>query len=130
MLKKSQPEVYDASETLAKLLGLELSQTLAVNSITEVSTYCTSIVARGEDGKITHVRNLDFHPTSLMKKVIYEQILMKDGKEVARAPGMAPFTGVFTGRKAGKFSVSFNVRETLPDGITKEIAMENLHRNL
>ena len=65
-----------------------------------------------------------------MKKVIYEQILMKGGKEVARVAGMAPFTGVFTGRKEGAFSVSYNVRETLPDGITKEIAMENLKRNL
>ena len=71
-------------------------------------------MARSLSDEITHVRNLDFHPTSLMKQVIYEQILIKDGKEVARAPGMAPFNGLFTARKEGAFSVSFNVRETIP----------------
>ena len=71
-LKESQPEVYEACETLANLLGLDIAQTLAVNSITEISTYCTSIVARTDSGEITHVRNLDFHPTSLMKQVIFE----------------------------------------------------------
>ena len=45
-LKETQPDVYEACETLANLLGLDISQTLAVNSITEISTYCTSIVAR------------------------------------------------------------------------------------
>jgi len=129
-LKDSQPDVYEASETLAKLLGIEVGQALAVNSITEISTYCTSIVARSESGEITHVRNLDFQPTDLMAKVIYEQILIKDGKEIGRAPGMAPFYGVFTGRKEGKFSVSYNVRETISPGKTKESLMSNLERNL
>ena len=54
------------------MLDLELEQTIAVDSITEISTYCTSIVARTEEGLITHVRNLDFKPVDKMKTLIYE----------------------------------------------------------
>ena len=71
-LKETQPVAYQASETLASMLGLEIAQTFAVNSITEISTYCTSIVARTEQGLITHVRNLDFKPVDKMKHLIYE----------------------------------------------------------
>ena len=42
--------------------------------------------------------------------------MVKDGKVVAIAPGMAPFTGIFTGHKPGAFSISYNVREKLPEG--------------
>ena len=42
--------------------------------------------------------------------------MVKDGKEIALAPGMAPFTGIFTGHKSGVFSISYNVREKLPEG--------------
>lgn len=43
---------------------------------------------------------------------------------------MAPFNGIFTARKEGAFSISYNVRETISGGPTKEIAMANLERNL
>ena len=49
-LKKSQPDAYAHNQALADFLGLELAQTYAVSSITEVSTYCTSIVARNTEG--------------------------------------------------------------------------------
>ena len=80
---------------------------------------------------ITHVRNLDFKPVDKMKKLIYEQVMVKDGKEIAIAPGMAPFTGIFTGHKTGSFSISYNVREKLPEGPARDHEiMQNLHRML
>ena len=42
----TQPDAYDASKALADRLGLEVSQTFGVNMITELSTYCTSIVSK------------------------------------------------------------------------------------
>ena len=71
-LEETQPVAYQAAKTLASMLDLELEQTIAVDSITEISTYCTSLVARTEDGLITHVRNLDFKPVDKMKTLIYE----------------------------------------------------------
>jgi hypothetical protein len=54
-------------ERLAEVLDLPVLQTVTVNSISEYSTYCTSIVARDANGLISHVRNLDFDFTAVMK---------------------------------------------------------------
>ena len=40
--------MYEANLALAELLELDVIQTVTVSSITEVSTYCTSIVARDD----------------------------------------------------------------------------------
>ena len=62
-------------ERLAEIIGIPLVQTVTVNMITEFSTYCTSIVARNERNEITHVRNLDFGFTTVMKRLVYEAVL-------------------------------------------------------
>lgn len=43
---QSNPEAFYAMESLAKLTGLPVWQTLLVNSIVDFSSFCTSIVAR------------------------------------------------------------------------------------
>ena len=104
--------MYEFNEVLSDVIGLDVLQTVTVSSITEVSTYCTSIVARDVNGVISHARNLDFRNTDTMKKLVYEAVIIKDGAEVARAPLIAGFYGVYTGRKPGAFSLSFNARES------------------
>ena len=84
-------------ESLANILGIETTQTVLVNLITEFSTFCTSIVSRTTQGKIVHTRNLDFNNTDAMKQLAIEAILVKDGKEVARMPLIAGFMGAYTG---------------------------------
>jgi len=76
---------------------LEVAQTFGVSAITEISTYCTSIVARNLDDEITHVRNLDFHYTDVMKELVYDAQLYKDGELKASSPSIAGFYGAFTG---------------------------------
>ena len=49
-LEAAQPDAYAANLALADLLGVEVAQTFGVSAITEISTYCTSIVARNTDG--------------------------------------------------------------------------------
>ena len=68
-----------------------------MSQITEFSTFCTSIVARTVENKIAHVRNLDFGLTNLMKRLVYDAVLVKDGKVQANAPSIAGFYGVYTG---------------------------------
>ena len=58
-------------DRLAEVLGLTVEQTVSVNSISEYSTFCTSIVARDPNGLISHVRNLDFDYTTVMKQLVY-----------------------------------------------------------
>lgn len=63
----AQPDNFATMESLAKILGLPTYQTVLVNMIVELSTFCTSIVARNDYGEIVHVRNLDFGNTANMK---------------------------------------------------------------
>ena len=125
----SQPDAYEFSEALADFLGLEVAQTFGVSAITEVSTYCTSIIARNLDGEIAHVRNLDFKYTDVMKELVYDAQLYFGGEYRASAPSIAGFYGAFTGQKPGVFSISFDVRER-EAGATHEIILGNLERNL
>ena len=98
--------------SLTKITGLAIEQTLAVNSIVEVSTYCTSILAKTKEGDVVHVRNLDFGYANLMRKLVHYEHLVKGGVTIAYATGISGFYGVYTGRKPNAFSVSYNVRET------------------
>lgn len=116
-------------ERLAEVTGLPVIQTITVNAITEYSTYCTSIVARDLDGNICHVRNLDFDNTAVMKKLVHEGILIKDGEERGRSMIIAGYYGSYTGRKNNSFSVSYNVRETV-DNPTDETILSNLAHTL
>ena len=116
-------------ERLAEVLGLPVQQTVTVNSIVEFSTYCTSIVARTPEGQIAHVRNLDFSYTEVMKTLVYTAILVKDGEERGRAPSVAGYYGAYTGHKSGHFSVSYNVRESVPFP-TIEMLLDNLSHTL
>lgn len=116
-------------ERLAEIIGIPVVQTVTVNMITEFSTYCTSIVARNERNEITHVRNLDFGFTTVMKRLVYEAVLTKDGVEKARSPCIAGYYGSYTGHKAGVFSVSYNVRETVRVP-TVQMLLANLENTL
>ena len=108
--KLAQPENYATLKSLAEILNIPTSQTVLVNMIVELSTFCTSIVARNQRQEIVHVRNLDFGNTANMKQLVIEAVLMKNGVEKARGPQIAGFLGTYTGQKSGIFSISYNVR--------------------
>jgi penicillin V acylase-like amidase (Ntn superfamily) len=65
--------------------------------IVELSTFCTSIVARNSKREVVHVRNLDFGNTENMKQLVVETIMIKDGVEKARGVQIAGFLGTYTG---------------------------------
>ena len=96
-----------------------------MSSITEVSTWCTSIVARDTLGRIAHSRNLDFKNTDTMKKLVHMAVIYKDGEEKGRGPLIAGFYGMYTARKADAYSITFNARES-PGGNNYDNIMSNL----
>lgn len=65
------PHVYYSMESLAKVIGLETYQTIFVNSVVDFSSFCTSIVARMQNGTIIHARNLDFDFPTILNKLVY-----------------------------------------------------------
>jgi len=69
-------------------------------------------LAKTLDGDVVHVRNLDFGHRDVMQKLVHYQDFKKGGSIVAEVTGIAGYYGVYTGRKPGLFSISYNVRES------------------
>ncbi|CDW81180.1 n-acylethanolamine-hydrolyzing acid amidase-like [Stylonychia lemnae] len=104
------PHAYYAMETLAQKIGLETYQTFFVNSIVDFSSFCTSIVARMQNGTIIHARNLDFDFPDVLNRLVYLALYKVDGKIAAEAPSIAGYIGSYTGLRYDSFTVSYNVR--------------------
>jgi len=98
-------------ESLAKITNLPVWQTLLVNSIVDFYSFCTSIVAKMQNGTIIHARNLDFDYPTVMENLVYKAYIKKDGKILGEAAVIAGYIGFYTGIKYNGFSISYNVRE-------------------
>jgi hypothetical protein len=108
--REHNPEAFYSMESLAKIIGMETWQTLLVNSIVDFSSFCTSVIARMENGTVLHARNLDFDFPDRMVKLVYKALIKKGGVIVAEAPAIAGYIGFYTGLKYNTFTVSYNVR--------------------
>lgn len=89
---------------------ISISKALMLNNIYELASWCTSIVARGKDGKIIHVRNMDYDYPELLKAITYIGHFKKRNKTVFFAVMFAGSVGIFTGIKPNNFSISLNQR--------------------
>ena len=101
-----------------------------VNSIVDFNSFCTSIIAlKGDD--IAHVRNLDFDFPEYMQKLVYYQRFVNGSQELALAPSIAGFYGVYTALKPGEYSLSYNVRYEHGAKLSRQQAIWlNLHQEL
>lgn len=97
-------------ESLASIIEMETYQTIFVNSVVDFSSFCTSIVARMENGTIIHARNLDFDFPSILNQLVYIALYKVNGTIVAEAPSIAGYIGAYTGLRYDSFTVSYNVR--------------------
>lgn len=108
---------------IAQVLDFEMKEILLLNYLYELQAFCTSIVARQADGTILHGRNLDFSFADQMRDITYVAHYYKNGLPLFDAVMFAGDLGVFTGIRAGAFSVSENDRQ---NSITVAGVMENL----
>lgn len=106
----SSPEAYYAMSSLSNITGLPLWQTLLVNSIVDITSFCTSIVARMSDGTIIHGRNLDFDFPSLLQPLTYRAYLKTGGRVVGEAICHAGYVGLYTALRYDAFTITYNVR--------------------
>ena len=109
----SQHEKYQEIKGIVQALDdpqITLPKTILINSLYELEAWCTSIIARQQDGTIIHSRNLDFDNASLMREITFQAKFVRGGMYVFDAIMFAGTTGVYTGMKAGAFSVSENER--------------------
>lgn len=81
--------------------------------------------------KIAHVRNLDFDFPEYMEKLVYFQRFMNGSQELALAPSIAGFYGVYTALRPGEYSLSYNVRYEHDQKLSRDQAIWlNLHQEL
>lgn len=78
------------------------------NSLYEMMAWCTSVIARQEDGRIIFSRNLDFSHTALMRKLTYNAEFVHGSKLAFKATMFAGDVGVWTGVKPNGFALSIN----------------------
>ena len=67
-------------------------------------------MAQTSEGKIVHSRNLDFDHPAYLRNMTYKAKFVKDGKYAYDTVQFAAIVGVYTGFKAGAFSISENQR--------------------
>jgi len=105
----------------AAAMGVEYGWLSMVNLGYEVTSACTSIVAQTTEGKIYHVRNMDFWDgiwlTDHLKNITITLDFQKGGKTVFYATSFAGYVGVLSGMKPGAFSVSINTRYYPKNGL-------------
>lgn len=98
----------------AAAMGVEYGWLSLVNLGYEVTEACTSIVAQTVNGKIYHVRNMDFWDgiwlTDHLKNLTITIDYQKGGKTLFYATSFAGYVGVLSGMKPGAFSISINTR--------------------
>lgn len=90
--------------------SITMSKAILINSLYELQAWCTSIVAQQADGKIVHSRNLDFDFADYMRNITFRAVFTKNGQYVYDAVMFGGTIGVYTGMKAGAFSLSENQR--------------------
>lgn len=96
---------------IAGVVDMHVGMVLALNLIYELTTGCTSIVARSSDGTIWHGRNLDYDIPHLQDLTIYVRFL-RGGKLMYEGTTYAGYIGISTGMKRGAFSLSQDQRDT------------------
>jgi hypothetical protein len=105
-----QPDRYNEIKGFMGAIGVPLWKGMAMNYIYEYGAWCTSIVARQEDGTIIHGRNLDFPLTPFLRNMTYKAEFYDGEHYRYEAMMFAGHMGVFTGFKKGGFSISENER--------------------
>jgi penicillin V acylase-like amidase (Ntn superfamily) len=58
-------------EGIAEVLGVPTKRALVLSFIYEYMSFCTSIVARQENGTMVHMRIMDSIAPEILKKVTY-----------------------------------------------------------
>lgn len=80
-LDRHFPEPFPAEmKGVAKGLNMSLPDTVLLNILYDLTTFCTSIVAQDTHGNIFHGRNLDYHFTETLRNMTFISNFQSKGK--------------------------------------------------
>jgi len=106
---KHHNERYQEIEGIAGVMGIKTQRLIAVSYIYEMASYCSSLVARDDDGIVMMFRNLDFSAPELLKKSSFVGEFYKGGKKLHTTVVTGSLVTA-TGFKENGFAISFNQR--------------------
>ena len=75
------PEYYEELDGIAEVLETDTSFVILLSYILDLTSYCTSIVAKMKDGTLVHQRNLDFLFPNNTRNILYKAHFTKNGKK-------------------------------------------------
>ncbi len=110
MMRQTNPEAYYAMQSLANITNLPLWQTLLVNAVVDITSFCTSVLAIQTDGQIIHGRNLDFDYPSVLQPLVHRVYLQINGVIIGEGICIAGYVGLYTAVRYHGFTVTYNVR--------------------
>ena len=110
------PNYYEEIKALSSIVEIPTYKLLAVDYINEELAACTSMCVKHPDGHIMHGRNLDTPWLSILRDTAYIAHFFQEDDYVYSAVIFAGFTGIYTGMRPGKFSLSIDLRRLNGDG--------------
>ena len=60
MIKFTNPEHFEELAGVSEALGIDMLTPIIISYFTEIQAFCTSTVARLNNGTLIHLRNLDY----------------------------------------------------------------------
>jgi len=117
-------ERYDEISGMADVLGVDSHIAIMVNYVYEFTSFCTSVIARQEDGLIMHLRMLDFMFPDETRNLTYIAQFYNGEDYAFEAVMFGGLAAMQTGFKRGAFSISINQR-TPSDGSSFIDMIEN-----
>lgn len=139
LLGKALPDhIYAELDGMAKAAaneGIDLNSFVSLNVFYELTTACTSIVARRPtDGRLFHGRNLDFGiglgvnertkeyiVTEFLRNLTIDVHFKRHGELLYSGTTYAGYTTILNGVKKGQFSMSLNQRLAEGENAIKSI---------
>jgi hypothetical protein len=103
-------EAYLEMQGIAEALNIDTRRIVIVNFAYEFVAYCTSLLAKQEDGLLMHLRLYDFLAPELSKSMLFIGEFYRNNTHLYTAVmnGGTPFFP--TGIKNGSFSITINQR--------------------
>ncbi|CDW76110.1 UNKNOWN [Stylonychia lemnae] len=111
IIKYYHPERYGEIQGMAEFAKIDTHLAVMMNYVYEFDSYCTSVIAKLNNGTIVHMRNLDFYFSNDTRNITYIGQYYKNGQHLYDAVMFAGIISPFTGYKDGKFAISLNQRD-------------------
>ncbi|XP_073397261.1 N-acylethanolamine-hydrolyzing acid amidase-like isoform X1 [Dendrobates tinctorius] len=95
---------------IARTLGVNVGDVVALNLCYEATAFCTSIIAQDDKGNVYHGRNLDYDFPDILRKLTMDLDFIQNEKVAYTGTTFLGYVGLWTGQRPYVFTVSGDAR--------------------